>query len=246
MVKGVGFGSKDLGIEEFLDRHSGMSRAPVRASGVRLSGEYRVHAHMDNFPTVDETYQLDIECASNRIGSIQVLETGSKIPQESEYHVNPDGSLCLGSPISLQMNCGGSCASLSVFAEKCITPFLYSITLVLEGYDFPYGELPHGKEGLFVDYMAKFGANNKRQVVSILESLAKKKRVANKRMCPLGCGVLLGKCAYRNELNRWRTILPRSSFREELRNFDHELRRWKEEERKYRERRRKKVRSPTM
>ncbi|GAB5453380.1 MAG: hypothetical protein Hals2KO_37080 [Halioglobus sp.] len=217
-----------------------MRRSPLRGDGILLRGMYSLNASMDGFPVIKKDYELSIQCPSTRISSFKVIETGGDIPREDKFHVNPDGTLCLGSPLTVQLRCGGTCGALDTYADECITPFLYSVSIFEKTGIFPYGELSHGKAGLIEDYIEIFEAPGNKEMVSILALLSMKKREANKQTCPWGCGQRIGSCTHKNRIAQLRSMLPRRSFREELQTFSSDISKWKAEERLSRERKRKK------
>lgn len=147
-------------------------------------------------------------------GVPKVKELAGKIPRDGKHHVNPDDTLCLGSPLRLRMLIRDE-PTLSGFASNCMVPYLYWISTKR----FAVGELAHGDAGIMADYMTLFGLSDPRQIIPALELLGMKKRIANKRPCPCNCGVRLGRCNIRFALNRFRSVAPRSWFRAHIRSF---------------------------
>ncbi|MCK4356750.1 hypothetical protein KAW44_06690, partial [Candidatus Bipolaricaulota bacterium] len=102
------------------------------------------------------------------------------------------------------------------FAEECLVPYLYSISHKLQRGAFPFGELEHGKPGVISDYLDLFGLKSRAQVLRVLELLGMKKRLANKKPCPCGCGKRLGACKYHFKMAELRELAERSWFRQHL------------------------------
>jgi len=103
--------------------------------------------------------------------------------------------------------------TLSGFASRCVVPFLYAVSKrLLDGEDFVFSELAHGKEGILEDYLDLLALVNLDQVSYAIELLGTKRRVANKKNCPCGCGKRLGECGYHRKLNVFRNLAPRSWF----------------------------------
>ena len=88
-----------------------------------------------------------------------VYETAGKTPQDGNHHVNPDSSLCLGSPLRLYKILGRN-FSLIDFVERCLVPFLYSISLAEAGHSrFKFDELAHGVMGLSTNTLNCFAVH---------------------------------------------------------------------------------------
>ncbi|MCB2184648.1 MAG: hypothetical protein KQH63_21705 [Desulfobulbaceae bacterium] len=182
-----------------------------------VEGSFSFSAETRGYERIDDTYQLKIIIPDAFPGELpSVIETGGKIPRDGNYHVNPgNNTLCLGSPLRLFFLIREE-RTLVKFAEKCLVPYLYAISHRLRfGGDFPFGELAHGQEGIVFDYMNLFRLKSREQVLSTLEILSKRKRVANKRPCPCGCRKSLGSCDFRWKINKFRLVASRRWFRQD-------------------------------
>lgn len=146
----------------------------------------------------------------------RVLEVEGKIPRQPDFHVNGDGSFCLGSPIRLKAALHEN-PDFLCFVEAHLDPYLYAVTHKLRhGGPFLFGELAHEDEGEIADYCELFGLSNRTSVLHALTALSTKKRIANKQPCPCGCGRRLGVCLFHNKLNHFRRCAPRCDFTERL------------------------------
>lgn len=142
-----------------------------------------------------------------------VTELEFKIPRHGSYHVNPDASLCLGSPIRILQKLS-SRPSLVGFAESCLVPYLFAISHKLRfGGDLHFGELAHGKHGMLDDYIEMFGLKTRSEAEAAVRLLAMKRRLANKQECPCGCRRRVGKCHFNWTLRRFRRLASQSWFR---------------------------------
>lgn len=200
-----------VGISAFLTEYSNMSVSVVTdgSTDLVLNGTFDFAAKFKEEPKVQDSYSLEIRVPNNFPSDLPtVKELGSKIPRDGRHHINPDETLCLGSPLRLKMLVRDE-PTLSGFASNCIVPYLYWITTK----KFAVGELAHGDAGIIADYMALFGLSDQDQVIPTLRLLGMKKRVANKKPCTCGCGVRLGRCSTREILKRYRSIAPRAWFR---------------------------------
>lgn len=184
-----------------------------------IEGEYYLNAQMDGYEAIQETFKLRVIFPPRYPRSLpQVTEIGNRIPRNLDYHTYDDGTFCLGSEIKLKSILFEH-PSITDFIQRILDPFLYAISYKLR-YDFyPFGDLDHGEDGLIDDYQRIFNVPDKASVLQVLRALGKRKREANKVLCPCGCGGRVGKCDYRFDLQRWRRLERRRWFRTHLSEF---------------------------
>ena len=191
-----------------------MSTAPCKDAGVCLRGKFRFKASVSGGDEIDDSYKLEIVVPEKFPQALpKVTETGGKIPCDGNFHVNPDGTLCLGSPLRLLRKVH-SAPNLTGFADKCLVPYLYAVSYkLMHGGDFVFGELAHGDQGIVDDYFVMLGLKERHQVTRAIQLLGLKKRLANKKPCPCGCGKRLGACTFHHKLNEFRKMAPVSWFK---------------------------------
>lgn len=194
----------------------------MRGPNSRIGGVLAFRATHKEWEAVDE-FEVEISVPGDFPRTPPtVIETGGRIPRTEDYHINSDNTLCLGSTLALKKSLFDN-PSLLGFIDEFVVGFLLNASIKLrEGGDFVTGALGHGVPGLLFDYHNRFGLESGDQVVSALELLSLKKRIANKRGCPCLCGHRLGRCRLHNVLNEYRKIAPRSWFAQhcaELRPF---------------------------
>ncbi len=200
------------GLLEFLAYYPGMSLQPKRHDETIVCGQFHFKATgVGN--SIEDTFELRILINQDFPNTIpEVRETAGKIPKTGDYHINSDGTLCLGSHLRLKKVLLDNPDIVS-FADKCIVPYLFNISIKLRsGGKFITGELAHGTAGIIDDYMDLFGLNAPSQVIYALKLLGMKKRIANKKKCPCGCRLRLGRCSVHHRLNVFRPVAPRSWF----------------------------------
>ena len=202
------------GLSQFLNDYPGMSTTPFSSAGVRLRGKFRFMADVSGRDEIEDFYKLEIVVPEKFPRALpKVNETGGKIPRDGNFHVNPDGTLCLGSPLRLLRKVY-SAPSLTGFADKCLVPYLYAVSYKLRhGGDFAFGELAHGDQGILDDYSVLIGLQEKHQIIQAMRLLGIKKRIANKKPCPCGCGKRLGRCPFHQKLNEFRKMAPLAWFK---------------------------------
>lgn len=209
------------GIRKILLSYPLLSLKPSCDGSIIVEGELDFKASSNGQRSVEDSYFVKIRFPCDFPRSLpKVWELKNKIPRrdDGEFHVNSDGTLCLGSPIRLLEVINKESTEIS-FIATCLIPFLYGVSLKLDnGEKFYMGELDHGKEGLFKDYMELFCLTSKEQVILIVESLSYKKRIANKKKCPC-CVNRLGRCNKRFKVNSIRRLTSQSWFKNHLKEF---------------------------
>lgn len=202
------------GLDRLLHDYPEMSLRPVGADGVTcVKGLLSFKANQD----IEDAFELEIRIPAAFPREAPVVhEIGGRIPKHPDFHVNGDDSLCLGSPLRLKKTLADH-PDIVRFAEQCLVPFLYNVSIKLRcGGSFPTGELAHGLPGIIEDYMDLMGLSRPGQVVAAIRALAVRKRIANKRPCPCGCGGRLGRCSFHQTLNELRHLAPRAWFAKHL------------------------------
>ncbi len=188
-------------IERFLDAFPNMTTASFRGRGRLLRGQFYFAAREKGEEIIEATYHLEFLIPRNFPQALpEVRELDGRIPRHDDYHVHPNGSLCLGAPLRLLMILRERPGLVS-YAHNCVIPYLYAIICKIQGKkDYAFGELKHGKDGRYCDYAGLFGLKNKDEVDYCFELLGMKRRRANKLLCPCGCGKILRKCNFHRKV----------------------------------------------
>lgn len=217
--------SKVKDIERFIRDYPEMSIAPSRIPATVLKGVFSFTARPNGGVEISDSYHLHIIVPETFPEEIpKVTEIGQKIPRDGNHHINgDDDTSCLGSPIRL-LKLISKKPTLVGFAERCLVPYLYAVSLKLQfNAEFPFGELTHGGKGVIDDYLNLFGLNSQEQVLGTLELLGKKKRTANRSLCPCGCGRRLGVCKFNKKLSKYRHMANRLWFRDHAKEIEAQL-----------------------
>ncbi len=213
----MNFAETEIG--RLLDAFPRLRRRPVHQPGIALvEGFISFEASPPGKPTIIDEYRVRIEVPLlSSSEPPKAYELGGRIPRAADSHVNPGGDLCLGSPLRVLAVLGFR-PTLIAFVEKCLVPFLYAASWREQGLPgFPFDELAHGAAGLVDDYERIFSIRGPERVAYALLLLAKRKRVANKMLCPCGCGLRLAKCKIHASLVVFRRLAPRSFYRRQSR-----------------------------
>jgi len=203
-----------IGLQQFLIDYPRLRVIPSSYAGIEISGDFEFAGQPEGEIKIVDSYYLTLQFPIGfpNEGPV-VFETAGRIPRNGDFHVNPDGSLCLGAPLRVLFLLS-KIPTLSGFAQLCLVPYLYAVSYKLKhGKDFIFGQLAHGTPGELDDYMNLFGLPTRIQAALALKYLGMKKRRANKLPCPCGCRNRLGKCRFNMFLRDFRLVLGRSDYR---------------------------------
>ncbi len=194
-----------------------MRPEPFNGQALVLRGEFEVDFQHPGYPRIQDAYELSIKIPVRFPKDLpRVEELGMRILRHPSSHVNGDDTLCLGSSLRLAINVGNN-PTLLGFAQTCIEPYLYQSSY-RETHNNVYisGELDHGPSGEIDDYKDLFGLKTDEQVLFALERLSEKKRIANKKPCPCGCGKRTGSCRFNERICGLRNCISRALSRKTM------------------------------
>jgi hypothetical protein len=209
-------------IPELLAKYSGLRLLPSVDGLTRIAGRLDFAAQAPGLELIEESYDVEITVPHDFPTSIaSVRETAGRIP--ATYHTLTDGSLCLGSRIRVRLIASAS-PSVLRFVERCVVPYLYGHSYFGKHGAMPFGELEHGEYGTLQDLASLFGTTDLIKGAAFARLVTMKKRRANKRPCPCGSQLRLGRCHNKN-VNRLRDRLGRAAFQRELQKILAEMKR---------------------
>ncbi len=194
-----------IGLTEFLENNPKASLRPSTDGNIYIRGKFLVSATTKKKPQIDDKYDLEIMIPYDFPQNLPLVkEIDNRVNDESSSgHMLKGGYLCLGSPPRL-LKIVNHNPTISYFFEKCVIPYLYAISFRERyGGKMVFGELSHGYMGLLEDYLELYDTE---QIKSVIYLVNKKKRVANKLLCPCGCNQRLGKCKLHYKINVLRKL----------------------------------------
>ncbi len=160
---------------------------PSTDGGVLLGGVIDFAASADGCRPVTDSYEISIRVPGAYPSELPIVhETGGRIPRD--FHKLQGNALCLGSPFRLWLLSKKNLSLLN-FIERMVVPYLYGFSLHEAGEALPFGELRHGTPGLVDDLGEMLGTSDSKSAAAYLQAVRRKKRIANKRLCPCGSGV---------------------------------------------------------
>ncbi len=138
-------------------------------------------------------------------------EIGGRIPRKIDYHVQTQGDMCLGAPLEVCRRFSQD-PSLKGFIENLLVPFLYSFSFKEKYGEYPFGELPHGHEGIYEFYKVEFKTNNGLAILGLLKILVED-NYRGHMTCACGSHMRLREChgdqirEIKNHMNREHLLL---------------------------------------
>lgn len=215
---------EEWGLDELQKDYPLLSVFLERSCGLRLEGVIKTQATGPDGITVRLEYEIRITVSAGLPRIIpEAYEIEGRI--SPSFHRNKDGTLCLGAPLVLRQILANQ-PTLVGFLDNLLVPYLYNHHQFLETGNVPLGELAHGTDGLVAAYAGVLGVDSAEKCIAMLDLLGKKRRIANKRPCPCGSGIRLGRC-HAEQLATIRRTLPPFMFRAEAKQF----RQWLNDER---------------
>jgi hypothetical protein len=204
---------EDWGVHDVLVEQPGLRLRPVTGQVIRLVGELTFSASAPARERIDESYAVEITVPCNFPKELPtVRETAGRIPKT--YHRHPNGALCLGSP-TRQLLAILAAPTISGYLKGCLIPFLYGFSLYSKyGTAPPFGELAHGRDGIWQDFAALFGVESQEAACECVRLASLRKRSANKEPCPCGSRRRVGNC-HHQRINKFRSALGRPWFRQQ-------------------------------
>jgi len=176
-------------IAELTEKYIGLSYV---SSSPRLSvlGNLSFSAQY-NGVSIEDQYTVEIVIPADYPKILPaVKEIGGRIPKE--FHTYSDDTLCLGSPLEVNMKFRKQ-ETLLGFVEDLLVPFLYGYSYKEKYGEMPYGELSHGMNGILESYKGLFLVDDDMAVIAFLKILADD-NYRGHISCPCGSNAKLRNC----------------------------------------------------
>jgi len=144
-------------------------------------------------------------------------EVGGRIPRHRARHVDPSGLACVTVPEEWYFLSRDR--SFEAFLEGPIRNFLVSQSTFEATGKWPFGERPHGFEGLVQGYGDLFGSTESTVIRSYLRYLALKAPKGH-WSCPCGGGGKVRQCSHQAQLADLRSRVPPMIAARALKRFE--------------------------
>ena len=182
-----------------------------------------------NGRSVEDSYQLELQIPEDYPESPPyVFETEGRIPKDFE-HFMPAGNFCLEAPVEVRRRFAQH-RNLWRFIDEQVVPFLFAYSYKRDFGTLPFGDRPHGIEGLLLYYiefsqvargsagtLQEFFDNSGIPAMKLLKCLADA-WAPPLMSCPCGSGRKLQDC-HGPKLDELRPHLSQRQFEEELRQI---------------------------
>ena len=206
-----------------VDSHRGLSIAGETDGVIVVVGPYSLYAEHDDVVLAEE-YGLRIEIPPDfPHRPPAVFETTGKIPEGYE-HKYENGALCLGVDGEIAEALERD-PSLSRFLDTFVRDALYSAKFFGRYGRYPFGDRPHGADGILEFYTERYGVDED-GAVGIMECIATGKYRGHLE-CPCGSGLRGRDCHGPEIIDAIRSPIRRRTAADDLRRVtrEHELRR---------------------
>ncbi len=119
---------------------------------------------------IEDTYTIKVTIPEDYPGTLPtVQETGGRIPKDFHHYTNQ--SLCLGARFAVRKAFQIE-PTLLGFVNRCVLPYLYSYSYKRKHGPLPFGELPHGAQGILEYYRDYFRVATPKATLGLLRILA--------------------------------------------------------------------------
>ncbi len=155
-------------LEEVEGDYPGLHLVSCKDGIAVYCGRLVFTASYEGHGLVDDAFDVELELPIGGFGVVPVArEIGGRIPREPAYHINDDGTMCLGAPLEVRRKFMRD-RSLRGLINLQVVPFLYGYCIKQDKDYWPFGELAHGSQGIVQYYQKIFGVKS---VLSIIEFL---------------------------------------------------------------------------
>lgn len=122
----------------------------------------------------------------------KVFEVGGRIPNNVDWHVMTDGSLCIAAPPDEILACAGG-ITLYKYLKLWVIPYLYNQTFRKRNGYF-YKERSHGDLGIIESYQEILGIRSIGKIIEALNYVGSHKEPDRTSLCFCGSGKKFRKC----------------------------------------------------
>lgn len=189
---GNGYPRLDRELAALLRAYPSLAIQPSADESTIVTGTLSFEAIYEQVCLAD-SYSIALHVPSDYPTNAPVAhEAGGRIPLT--YHHMADGSLCVGSPIRIDLWIRRS-PTLLAFVDEFVVPYLYGYSYLQKfGKPPPFGDLRHGDDGVIDDLRALLNAPSNACAVVLMGLAAMQRRKANARLCPCQSGKRLSRC----------------------------------------------------
>lgn len=189
-------------------------RAAWEAPDIVVQGKFLLLDDGKAFNPAGPISEFDVKIVVNhRYPDLEpkVFETGGRIPRCIDRHINSDGDCCV--TVWEEWLVRTDDTSFSAFLNGPVREFFLAQYWFERTGRWPFGERPHGEEGLLEAYADVLGIpNKKKDIIYYLKQLARP-RPRGHWPCPCGSGELLRRCHWEKLIELHERVPPRIAKR---------------------------------
>ena len=157
---------------------------------IQLNGVIHIFRNACNF-TINKRYEVEVKIAMNSSALPVIYDTGKAIAV-SYPHRYSDGRLCLETDTYIRMRFADG-LNLLGWMEEIVEPYYFSYEYFMRFGLFPFGERPHGIEGIIQTYQDLFHESDPLIVLRLMVFCVEG-RYRGHIDCPCGSGKNSRKC----------------------------------------------------
>ena len=158
-----------------------------------INGSFSFSANCQNKGVIRDAYEVEIFAPKSGFLAVPtVKEVAERIPRTPDNHVNPDGTLCLGTRLETRRQYQKD-PTLMGFVKHLLIPFLYSHSYKEKYGEYPYDDLPHGEAGTLQHYKDIFNIDSDMHALLLLKVIVED-NYRGHNPCPCGSGEKLRNC----------------------------------------------------
>ena len=177
-------------IDSLLEKYPDLAITEASSSQIRLRGSIHVYRRAVGF-TVNHDYNLEllIPIDSDQLPSVYETDNNFDVMYQHRYR---DGKLCLETDTAIRLRFYEGIVLLE-WMDEFVEPYFFSYEYYQRFGSFPFGERPHGFEGMLDTYKGQFHESNPKIVIQFLKHIAAHEYRGH-QLCPCGSNEHLRNC----------------------------------------------------
>lgn len=208
--------------DAFFDKYPLITPLPKELfSDIRVVRQYQGYINADVCFTAYNNEKISIKDEISiaipdgypkNLPKVFLLKNGQIIKYGADFHFYQDtGQLCLGHNWEIREKLYRD-PSLLNLTESFIIPHIAAMRYVMQcpsSRSYPQGEYSHGVTGIIEGIASFFNiSKNERSILNVLNFLSHPHKVANKMLCPFGCGEKYGRCQCKGNIILLQKLIP--------------------------------------
>lgn len=163
-----------------------------------------------------DTYEVKIIFPNEYPKDVPILyEIGGGIIRDKDWHINPDGSCCLGPRVKLLKELNGE-INLSNWLKVHVVPFLANHHYRIRTGEYAGKVYSHGAQGIVEFYQELWSLNKRSEIIQKLKLITHRIKIGRNDKCYCGSGEKYKKChLYSSEFDG----IPLDSYSKDLKDI---------------------------